>query len=50
MRPYSNFRAATVPGNPDTMPTISHGLKECRDVRTAPPLASPLCCFSRRGG
>lgn len=32
------------------MPTISHGLAEPRDVRAAPPLTSPLCCFSRRGG
>lgn len=47
---YSNFSAATDPGNPDTRPTISHGLKVLRDVRAAPPLACPLCCFSRRGG
>lgn len=48
--PYSNFSAATMLGNPETRPIISQGRKVSRDVRTAPPLDSPLCCFRRRGG
>lgn len=47
---YSNFRAATMLGKPDTTPTISQGRSLFRAVRTAPPLALPLCWFSRRGG
>lgn len=47
---YSNCNAAILLGNPVTRQTISQGLRETRDVLTAPPLASPLCCFSRRTG
>lgn len=47
---YSNFRAPTMLGKPDTTPTISHGRRLSRDVRAAPPLALPLCWFRRRGG
>lgn len=47
---HSNLSAASIPGNPETTATISHGLRLARDVRAAPPFTSPLCCFSRRGG
>lgn len=40
---YSNFSAPTILGNPDTIPTISHGRKLFLDVRAAPPFALPLC-------
>lgn len=48
--PYSNLRAATILGKPETSAIISHGRSESRDVRTAPPFASPLCCLRRLGG
>lgn len=47
---YSNFKAATELGNPVTSTIISQGRRLSRDVRTAPPLASPLCCLSLLGG
>ena len=47
---HSNFKAATALGNPETKATISHGRSLSLDVLTAPPFASPLCCFNRRGG
>lgn len=47
---YSNFKAATELGNPDTTATISQGRRLSRDVRDAPPFDFPLCWFSRRGG
>jgi hypothetical protein len=47
---YSNFKAAIELGNPVTSTIISQGRRFSRDVRTAPPLASPLCCLSRLGG
>lgn len=50
MATYSNLRAATWLGNPDTSIIISQGRSESLDVRAAPPLASPLCCLSRLGG
>lgn len=37
-------------GNPEISMIISQGRSVSRAVRTAPPLAWPLCCFSRRGG
>lgn len=37
-------------GNPETSIITSHGRSVCRAVRTAPPLDSPLCCFSRLVG
>jgi hypothetical protein len=47
---YSNCKAAILLGKPVTRRLISHGLSESRDVLTAPPLDSPLCCFRRRTG
>lgn len=47
---HSNFSAATALGKPATRATISHGRSLFLDVRAAPPIASPLCCFKRRGG
>lgn len=47
---HSNCRAAILLGKPVTKHVISHGRRVSLDVRTAPPLASPLCCLSRRGG
>lgn len=47
---YSNCNAAILLGNPVTKHVISHGRKESRDVLTAPPLDSPLCCLRRRTG
>jgi hypothetical protein len=47
---YSNCKAAILLGKPVTSRLISHGLNESRDVLTAPPLDSPLCCFRRRTG
>lgn len=49
-KPYSNLSAATILGNPETKTIISQGRRLSRDVRAAPPLDSPLCCFRRRGG
>ena len=47
---YSNCNAAILLGNPVTRHVISHGRNESRDVLTAPPLDSPLCCLRRRTG
>lgn len=47
---YSNFSAAIELGKPETKMAISQGRSFSREVRTAPPLASPLCCLSRLGG
>lgn len=47
---YSNFKAAVELAKPETKATISHGRREFRDVRTAPPLTTPLCWLRRRGG
>jgi hypothetical protein len=47
---YSNCKAAILLGKPVTRQLISQGLSESRDVLTAPPLDSPLCCFRRRTG
>lgn len=47
---YSNCNAAILLGNPVTSNAISHGRSESREVLTAPPLTSPLCCFRRRTG
>ena len=47
---YSNCKAAILLGKPVTRQLISQGLNESRDVLTAPPLDSPLCCLRRRTG
>ena len=47
---YSNCRAAIFEGKPVTIVVISHGRNVEAEVRVAPPTASPLCCFRRRGG
>lgn len=47
---YSNCSAAILLGKPVTKHVISHGRRESRDVLTAPPLDSPLCCLRRRTG
>lgn len=47
---HSNFRAAIMLGKPETRAIISHGRRLALDVRTAPPLTWPLCCFNRLGG
>jgi hypothetical protein len=44
----SNCRAAMRDGKPNTMQATSHGRYASRDVRTAPPVAMPLCCFHLR--
>jgi hypothetical protein len=43
---YSNCKAAILLGNPVTRHVISHGLRLFLEVRTAPPVLSPLCCLS----
>lgn len=50
LEPYSNCKAATLDGNPETTQVISHGRRCCRAVLTAPPLDKPLCWSSRRRG
>ena len=50
MGTYSNCKAAILLGKPVTKHVISHGRSESRDVLTAPPLDSPLCCLRRRTG